>query len=69
MRNISIWRCKCEISLKVITELDTAKPNERLFVICPKCRDEQSVSGYSIVSIENDESTELQRLTHGAVVP
>ena len=51
--SVARWRCKCDASIKAITETDKARINEnvRLEVVCPKCGDKQLVYAHRIIEV------------------
>jgi len=51
MTTVSIWRCKCGVRIKVISDLDRDHPSETREVACPKCGHKQKVHGQTIVSV------------------
>jgi hypothetical protein len=50
---VSRWRCKCGISIKVLTETDKARINEgtRIEVDCPKCGDKQLIYAHRVIEV------------------
>ena len=54
--SVATWRCKCGVTIKVVTETDRARSEEhaRVAVSCPKCGDEQSLYAHRIVSITTE---------------
>jgi hypothetical protein len=54
MTTVSTWRCKCGISIKVVTEMDRTKPAATQIAVCPNCGDGQEVYGDKILSITDD---------------
>jgi hypothetical protein len=57
---VAKWRCKCGVTVKVITETDGTRINEdiRREAQCPNCGDKQIVYAHRIVSVTmyNDET-------------
>jgi ribosomal protein S27E len=55
---VATWRCKCGVSVKVVTETDRANSNpDRLIASCPNCKDEQAVYAHRIISVTVDKGT------------
>jgi hypothetical protein len=48
------YRCKCGVRLKVLTETDNSRIDERipLEVPCPKCEEKQVINAHRITKIE-----------------
>jgi hypothetical protein len=61
MTNVSTWRCKCGITIKVVTEMDRTKPANTQVAVCPKCGDKQAVHGDKILSIADDSHNTILR--------
>jgi hypothetical protein len=53
---VSHYRCKCGLSLQVLTETDKSRIDERtlLEVACPKCQEKQVIYAHRITKIEVD---------------
>lgn len=51
--SIAGWKCKCGISVQVITETDRANSDhpDTLKAACPNCDDKQVIYGHRIVSV------------------
>ena len=60
IKGVATWRCKCGVTVKVITEIDRARMNEdvRLEAQCPNCGDRQIVYAHRILAVTmyNDET-------------
>jgi len=60
IKGAATWRCKCGVTVKVITETDDTRINEdiRREAQCPNCGDKQIVYAHRIVSVTmyNDET-------------
>jgi len=60
LRGVATWRCKCGVTVKVITETDRARINEdvRHEAQCPNCGDRQIVYAHRVleVTMYNDEN-------------
>jgi len=54
MKTVSMWRCRCGISIKVIGETDGTKPVIPVLAACPKCDFQQAIYIDRIISLEND---------------
>jgi len=52
-KGVATWRCKCGVSVKVITETDRARINEdiRHEAQCPNCGDSQIVYARRILAV------------------
>jgi hypothetical protein len=55
MHTVSVWRCKCGIRIKVVTDVDLDKPMQTVSVFCPTCHDEQILSGHTVLEFKNEE--------------
>ena len=53
LRGVATWRCKCGVTVKVITETDRARINEdiRHEAQCPNCGDRQIVYAHRILAV------------------
>ncbi len=53
IKGVSTWRCKCGVSVKVVTETDKAQINEgiRVEAACPKCGDKQTIYAHRIIAV------------------
>jgi len=53
IRGVATWRCKCGVTVKVITETDRARINEdvRHEAQCPNCGDRQIVYAHRILAV------------------
>ena len=53
---VAVWRCKCGIEVKVVTETDGARIglDDRVIATCPLCRDEHVLSAHRVISITTD---------------
>ena len=53
---VSRYRCKCGVSLQVLTETDKSRIDEaiRLEVACPKCLEKQVIYAHRITKIDID---------------
>jgi predicted RNA-binding Zn-ribbon protein involved in translation (DUF1610 family) len=53
IKGASTWRCKCGVTVKVITESDSARINEdiRHEAKCPNCGDKQIVYAHRILEV------------------
>jgi hypothetical protein len=51
---VAIWRCRCGVSIKVVTQLDTSGPASTQIAICPGCAEPHPVLADRIVSVAND---------------
>ena len=62
--SVATWRCKCNATVKVITETDRAKIGdvERLIAQCPNCGDEQIVLAHRIISTDVQKNDAAARL-------
>jgi len=55
---VATWRCKCGVSVKVVTETDRAKSApDRLIASCPNCKDQQVVYADRIITVTAVEGT------------
>src|SRR5262249_8153792 len=50
---VAAWRCKCGVSVKVVTETDRGMSSDpdRLIAACPNCKDEQVIHAHRIISV------------------
>ena len=50
---VTNWRCKCGVTVKVVTETDRDRiaDLEHLTAVCPRCGDKQTVLAHKILSI------------------
>ncbi len=49
---VATWRCKCGVTVKVITELDPSRVIEdRHEAQCPNCGDKQIVYAHRIIEV------------------
>jgi hypothetical protein len=56
-----MWRCKCGVRIKVISETDReAPPPTTIMVACPACGDGQAILAHRIISV-TDEKAESAR--------
>jgi hypothetical protein len=54
---VSIWRCSCGLTMKVITETDRTRmteSREKLTALCPNCHAEHVVNAHRIVSLTTE---------------
>jgi hypothetical protein len=53
INGVATWRCKCGVTVKVITETDRTRINEdiRHEAQCPSCGDKQIVYAHRIVEV------------------
>jgi hypothetical protein len=51
--NVAMWRCKCGMSVKAVTETDRLKVKEveRIDAVCPQCGDPQTLYAHRIVAV------------------
>jgi len=56
--SVARWRCKCDASIKAITETDKNRINEnvRIEVTCPRCGDKQLVYAHRIIEVTAEKS-------------
>jgi hypothetical protein len=47
---VTIWRCKCGASVKVLTEADRDEPGA-VIAACPKCSDQQLIRAQRLISV------------------
>lgn len=66
INGVSRWRCKCGVSIKVLTETDNARINEgfKLEVLCPKCGDKQMVCAHRAVQVTMENPNEREAPTN-----
>jgi hypothetical protein len=53
IKGFATWRCKCGVTVKVITETDRARINEdlRREAQCPNCGDGQIVYAHRVLKV------------------
>jgi len=53
---VARWRCKCGVSIKVVTETDRARINEgvRVEVGCPACGDKQLIYAHRVIEVSTE---------------
>jgi hypothetical protein len=51
--SVAMWRCKCGMSVKAVTETERAriKEVERIDANCPRCGDAQPLYAHRIVTV------------------
>jgi hypothetical protein len=55
---VARWRCKCGVSIKVVTETDGDRIDDgvRVEVTCPKCGHRQVIDAHRVRTITTEES-------------
>ena len=54
--SVSMWRCKCGVRVKVISEADRkAPPATPIMIACPSCGDGQAIPANRIISVANEQ--------------
>src|SRR5437762_8503354 len=61
-------RCKCGVSVKVVSETDPDIPMAKPTVKCPACLEEQTLTASTVLSITQDQYMEERRFRVGDVV-
>jgi hypothetical protein len=56
-KRVTMWRCKCGVRVKVVTEMDIEDPTTTVIIKCPLCGDAQVISADQLVALntENDD--------------
>src|SRR5215831_179311 len=54
-RMVTLWRCKCETSIKVIAEIDSSPPAKQI-ATCPKCHAVHVIRADKIITMAEDTS-------------
>jgi DNA-directed RNA polymerase subunit M/transcription elongation factor TFIIS len=62
IKGTATGRCKCGVTVKVITETDRAKIADVKPVIaaCPKCGDKQAVYAHRIISVTTENGSRVR---------
>ena len=60
---VARWRCKCGVSIKVVTETDKTRINENVSIeaACPKCKDRQVIYAHRIIEISTEKPDSAER--------
>jgi hypothetical protein len=53
IRSVSIWRCTCGVSVKVVCELDENKPRATALASCPNCNEVHMMNANRIIAISH----------------
>jgi hypothetical protein len=48
---VSGWRCKCGVSITVVSDTATEELSDPVSIACPKCGDVQTMDAATIISI------------------
>jgi ribosomal protein S27E len=61
IKGVSQWRCKCGVTVKVLTETDRGTINEgfNLEVACPNCGDRQHIYAHRAVQVTTEAPDEV----------
>jgi hypothetical protein len=54
IRTVSVWRCKCGVQIKVVSEIDENKPRATALASCPNCNELQMMNANRIIAISHE---------------
>jgi hypothetical protein len=53
IHSVSVWRCKCGVRVKVVSEVDENKPRATALAPCPNCNELQMMNASRIIAISH----------------